>query len=52
MGHSVWSDMMGKPVSASEVDAKAANLGGQQEHKHSVVGIEVVHQPRSRTNCC
>ena len=34
-------------VGASEVDTKAADLGGQQKHKDARVAIELLNQPRS-----
>ncbi len=38
------------PVGTGEVDAKAADFGGEQEHKDTVVVVEVIHQPRARAD--
>jgi len=38
------------PVRAGEVDAQAADLGGQQEHKHRLVVVEVVDEARARAD--
>ena len=40
------------PVGSSQVDAKAANLGGQQKHKDVIIAVEVIHQPRAYPNVC
>ena len=32
------------PVGAGEVDAQASHFGGQQEHKHLLIGVEVIHK--------
>lgn len=40
------------PVGSSQVDAKAANLGGQQKHKDVIIAVEVIDQPRAYPNIC
>lgn len=38
------------PVGPGEIDAQAADLGGQQKYKDFVIGVEVVNQPCARSH--
>ena len=40
------------PVGSSEVNTQASNFGGQQEHKHFFIGVEIIHQTGSEADRC
>ena len=40
----------GLPVSSSQVDTQATNFGGQQENKHILICVEVIHQAGSEAD--
>lgn len=48
--HCIIYHHMGLPVCASQVDTQPTHFGGEQKHKHLLIGVEVIHQARPLTD--